>query len=114
MVRLPIIAAFALALCACSNPETPARTTATLGPASDANPGPPAATPAGGDAVSSPPTMNALEAKPAGASTPRPACVVMAQTECHPSLAAACAAIACPSEMCVAEGEQPATARCNR
>ncbi|HEU4538541.1 MAG TPA: hypothetical protein VFS00_30680 [Polyangiaceae bacterium] len=113
MSHLPSLAAFALTLCACSSPEAPARTTATLGPVPNSAPGTAAANPAG-DAVSSPPPTNAGEAKPSGTSTPRPACVVMAKSECHPSLAAACASIACPSEMCVAEGEQPATARCNR
>ncbi len=116
MIRLAATALLALAAGACSNheaPSSPAGPTATLAPALRNDVRAPDGV-SSGDALSSPPPMNAQGATPPSLSAPKPACAVMARGECHPTPAAACAAIACPSEMCVTSGEQPATVRCQR
>ncbi|HEU4406460.1 MAG TPA: hypothetical protein VFS43_14440 [Polyangiaceae bacterium] len=114
MARLASLASLALIVSACSSPETPtpARPPATLGPAGGEGARTPAA--AANDAAVSPPALDALTATAPSLSAPKPACAAMARGECHGSLAAACAAIACPSEMCVAAGEAPATVSCRR
>lgn len=61
------------------------------------------------------PTGDAASPPSPGAPTttaPSSACAAMAHGECYGSLAAACAAITCPSEMCVATGDRPATVHC--
>ena len=108
----------ALAASACNNREAPSGSTpsvATLSPHHDARPAAPNATaPANVDARAMPPAGNAMSTTTPSLSAPGPACAAMAQGQCHASTQAACAAIACPSEMCVASGERPAVVRCQR